>query len=433
MAASLYGRLTRLPQTLSVAVTTLTLVFAATSHAGAAVRAREALDAPALNGQLARAMSAAGRYSGAYVYDLTTGQTLFSQRADVARPPASVEKLYTSTTALTLLGPDAHFDTQVLGVGSLSPDGVWHGNLYLRGAGDPTFGSAAFIAGYYGAGDGASTGQLALTLRARGIQRVQGRVLGDETIFDALRGGPRTGGRYDPDLTGVLSGLAYNRGQAGGLNDLHAPAAYAALELAGTLRHLGVVVTGKSGAGVSPPAAIPLAAVPSPPLSTLLLLQNAPSDNFFAEMLVKNLGARFGGAGTTAAGAAVVRRTIAFLGIRPRVVDGSGLSRADATSPRQLVTLLSRVAAEPLGAVLRASLAVAGHTGTLHLRMRGTVASGRCQAKTGTLIGVSNLAGWCEAADGHMLEFAFLMDGIDVYSARALQDAMTVAVARYSG
>ena len=64
--------------------------------------------------------------------------------------------------------------------------------------------------------------------------------------------------------------------------------------------------------------------------------------------------------------------------------------------------------------------------------MRGTVASGRCQAKTGTLIGVSNLAGWCEAADGHVLEFAFLMDGIDVYSARALQDAMTVAVARYS-
>src|SRR5947209_20149702 len=122
MAASLYGRLTRLPRTLSVAVTTLTLVFAATSHAGAAVRARGALDAPALNGQLARAMSGAGRYSGAYVYDLTTGQTLFSARADVARPPASVEKLYTSTTALTLLGPDAHFDTQVLGVGSPTAD-----------------------------------------------------------------------------------------------------------------------------------------------------------------------------------------------------------------------------------------------------------------------------------------------------------------------
>jgi D-alanyl-D-alanine carboxypeptidase/D-alanyl-D-alanine-endopeptidase (penicillin-binding protein 4) len=376
-------------------------------------------------------MRSAGPFSGAYVYDLSSGRTLFSERADDRRPPASVEKLYTSTTALTLLGADSRLETDVLGAGSLAPSGVWHGDLYLHGGGDPTFGSADFIASAYGVGEGASVGELALRLRAAGVQRVDGRILGDESLFDALRGGPRTGFRFDPDLTGVLSGLAFNRGQAGGQTGLHAPAAYAALQLAGTLRHLGVTVTGASGAGIAPPAATVLARVQSPPLSTLLRLQNTASDNFFAEMLVKLLGARFGGAGTTTAGAAVVRHTIAPLGVRARVVDGSGLSRADATSPRQVVTLLTKVFAQPLGAVLRSSLAVAGRSGTLRLRMRDTPASGRCQGKTGTLDGVSNLAGWCDAAGGDTLAFAFEMDGISDYAAHLLQDNMTITVARY--
>jgi D-alanyl-D-alanine carboxypeptidase/D-alanyl-D-alanine-endopeptidase (penicillin-binding protein 4) len=388
----------------------------------------------ALSAQLTRVMRSAGPFSGAYVYDLSSGRTLFSERADEQRPPASVEKLYTSTTALTLLGADARLETDVLGAGSLGPDGVWHGDLFLHGGGDPTFGSADFIARAYGVGEGASVGQLGLSLRAAGLRRVDGRILGDESMFDALRGGPRTGFRFDPDLTGVLSALAFDRGQSGGQQGLHAPAAYAALQLAGTLRHLGVTVTGASGAGVAPPAATTvLARVQSPPLSTLLDLQNTASDNFFAEMLVKVLGARFGGAGTTTAGAAVVRRTIAPLGVRARVVDGSGLSRADATSPRQVVTLLTKVFAQPLGAVLRSSLAVAGQTGTLRLRMRATAAAGRCQGKTGTLDGVSNLAGWCDAAGGHTLAFAFEMDGISDYAAHLLQDNMTITVARYAG
>ena len=91
-----------------------------------------------------------------------------------------------------------------------------------------------------------------------------------------------------------------------------------------------------------------------------------PSDNFFAETLVKDLGARYGGAGTTAAGAAVVAQTIAsLLGIHPRVVDGSGLSEADRTSPYEVADLLVELAPTPIGAMLRDSLAVAGRTGTL--------------------------------------------------------------------
>ncbi len=378
-------------------------------------------------------MGRAGPYSGAYVYDVSTGTTLFSLRADEQRPPASVEKLYTSTTALMRLGASAQLSTTVVGVGSMTPDGVWQGNLYLHGGGDPTFGSADFIRRAYGSGNGATIGQLALALKARGIRRVDGSVLGDESFFDSLRGGPPTGYAYDPDIEGALSALAFDRGQAGTQRGRHAPAAWAAQQLAGTLRRLGIKVVGPSGAGVAPPAATLLASVESPPLTTLLHLMLPESDNFFAEMLIKVLGARFGGAGTTSAGAAVVSQTIHAMGIQARVVDGSGLSRVDQTSPHQVVTLLTDLFDQPLGAVLRGALPVAGHTGTLRLRMRGTWASGRCQAKTGTLIGASNLAGWCDTKGGDTVAFAFFMDGIDVYAARALQDAMTADVARLGG
>ena len=128
-------------------------------------------------------------------------------------------------------------------------------------------------------------------------------------------------------------------------------------------------------------------------------------------MLVKDLGASYGGAGTTAAGASVVRQTIAsLLGIHPKVVDGSGLSPADVTSPYQVADLLVELAPTPIGSVLRGDLAVAGQTGTLATRMRHTAAAGRCEGKTGTLTGVSNLVGYCQSSDGHLLAFAIFTD-----------------------
>ncbi len=94
------------------------------------------------------------------MYDVSAKQALFSERATALRPPASVEKLYTATTALQRLGPTARLSTTVLGVGALNPGGVWEGNLYLRGGGDPTFGTSAFIHSHYGA-RGASISTLA--------------------------------------------------------------------------------------------------------------------------------------------------------------------------------------------------------------------------------------------------------------------------------
>jgi D-alanyl-D-alanine carboxypeptidase/D-alanyl-D-alanine-endopeptidase (penicillin-binding protein 4) len=91
--------------------------------------------------------------------------------------------------------------------------------------------------------------------------------------------------------------------------------------------------------------------------------------------------------------------------------------------------LLTELAPTSIGSVLRSSLAVAGHTGTLELRMRDTRAAGNCQGKTGTLTGVSNLVGYCQAADGHTLVFAIFTDGIPTETAHVFQDNMTITIA----
>jgi serine-type D-Ala-D-Ala carboxypeptidase/endopeptidase (penicillin-binding protein 4) len=385
-----------------------------------------------LQASLGHQLALAGPADGGYVYDLTTKQALFSERAATMRPPASVEKLYTATAALARMGATARLATTVLGVGHLAPGGVWEGSLYLRGGGDPTFGSTSFIHSHYG-GVGASISALVSQLvRVDGIHLVTGSIEGDESYFDSLRGEPSSDFAPDPFLEGTLSALAFNRGESGRERGAHAPAAYAARELRQALKADGVSVVGPSGAAPTPAGAVQLALAPSPTVAQLLGLMLPPSDNFFAETLVKDLGALYGGAGTTAAGASVVSKTIlAVLGIAPRVVDGSGLSEADRTSPYQVADLLVGLAQTPIGTVLRNSLAVAGRTGTLALRMRNTAAAGHCQGKTGTLTGVSNLVGYCQALDGHTLAFAIFTDGISTTAAHTFQDRMAIKVADY--
>jgi serine-type D-Ala-D-Ala carboxypeptidase/endopeptidase (penicillin-binding protein 4) len=398
--------------------------------AGAPSTAGAATGPAALRVQLNREMRIAGSSSGAYVYDVSTHRPLFSRNPEESAPPASVEKLYTSTAALLRLGPNARLSTTVLGSGSLDSGGVWHGDLYLHGGGDPTFGSSAFIRAYYGAGASVST--LAQQLAARGIVRVDGQIVGDESFLDSLRGGPRTGYAPDTEIEGTLSALTFNRGATGSEGGPHAPAAYAALQLLHALRAQHISVSDGVSTGTTPAGAPPLASVQSPPISVLLGLMDRPSDNFFAETLVKDLSALLGGSGSTSAGAGVVRQTLAHsFGLHPHIVDGSGLSRSDRTTPLSVVTLLANLTGTSIGEVLQSDLSVAGHSGTLALRMRNTTASGRCEAKTGTLNGVSNLAGWCHALGGHTLAFCFLMDGPSEAAAHLLQDNMTITLAGF--
>ena len=254
-------------------------------------------------------------------------------------------------------------------------------------------------------------------LRGLHITAVQGRIVGDESYFDSLRGTPSTAYHRDlNDNEGLLSGLAYDRGFAnftGTIPQLR-PALYATSQFASALRAAGVKVPANTPiyTGRTPVTAQRLAIVKSPSMARLIQLTNTPSDNYLAEMLLKGLGARFGGSGTTSAGAAVVR--------------------AELASTFGIVTLLSALYSN---SDFFNSLAVGGETGTLQHEMRGTPAQGDCHAKTGTLHDVASLAGYCQARDGHELAFAFLANRIGsadyVHSVEA--NTMAAALARYDG
>ena len=256
-------------------------------------------------------------------------------------------------------------------------------------------------------------------------------MIGDESRFDALRGGPAS--NYGVSYwVGPLSGLPFNHGKTLGRRSRFqsAPARYAAERFQVELRRAGVRVRRAARAGVTPAEAVLLGEWASPRMSVLVRHTNRPSDNYMAETLLKALGADHGGGGSTAAGTEVARREAAELGARPTMVDGSGLSRQNRTTPRDVVELLTGMDAGELAEPMRISLAVAGQSGTLVDRMRGTAAQGRCRAKTGTIDGVSNLAGYCTSRSGARTAFAILMSG-SVWTAHPLQNKMAAALARY--
>jgi serine-type D-Ala-D-Ala carboxypeptidase/endopeptidase (penicillin-binding protein 4) len=413
------------------AVLALCLVLGWVSSAGAASNPAAASLA-SLQRTLAADLRQAGGQSSALVVDLRTGQTLFAARPDVARLPASIEKLYTTSTALLEYGPTATLQTAVLGRGSLAPGGVWKGTLYLRGGGDPTFGSASFDQAAYGTG--ATVQDLAAAIRAAGIERIDGPIVGDGSLFDALRGTPATGFAPNTEVEGQLGGLIYDAGfTTPAQNALQPrPALFATLAFVAALRAAGVRVPANTPilTGSAPSGASLVAAVNSPPMSTLIQLTNAPSDNFFAETLLKDLGASFGAGGTTAAGAGVVQATIASAyNLHPRLDDGSGLSRFDRTTAAQVVSLLrQQVDDQPFVD----SLAIAGESGTMQQEMLGTPAVDNCRGKTGTLSDVANLAGYCTARNGDLLAFAFLENGLsNSTTGHEIEDAMGAQLAEY--
>jgi D-alanyl-D-alanine carboxypeptidase/D-alanyl-D-alanine-endopeptidase (penicillin-binding protein 4) len=389
----------------------------------------------ALDSALHRGIHKLGSWSGAYVLDLTTGQMLYGFKPDVARTPASVEKLYTTSVVLLEFGPQATLSTNLYGTGYRDPHGTWQGRLYLRGGGDPTFGSAAFDRAWYGGG--ATIGSLVANLQAQEhLRALHGPIVGDAGYFDALPSTIESNFAFDPYMEGSLSALAFNRGVFdGGWAGVRNPPVYAAGRLALALRYVGHVKLARHqrlAAGATPAAAQLLASVNSPPMATLIALTNTPSDNFFAETLTKDLGARFGSGGTTAAGVAVIKaQLLSRFSLAPVFDDGSGLSYDDATTPREVVALLSDMAGNP---TFVDSLALAGETGTLQHEMNGTIAQGNCRGKTGTLADVASLAGYCTAADGHRLAFAFLANRLgDAELGHRIEAAMAVSLAKYAG
>jgi D-alanyl-D-alanine carboxypeptidase/D-alanyl-D-alanine-endopeptidase (penicillin-binding protein 4) len=326
------------------------------------------------------------------------------------------------------LGPSARFHTTLLGKGRLS-HGVWHGNLYLRGGGDPTFGDQQFNA-FWNHGFGPTPNQLVDQLKRAGIHRVAGELFADESLFDRRRGGLAT--RLDadlPDFAGELSALTYDHGTT---LPRYSPATFSVHELALTMRASHIQVRAASHAADAPHGSRLLATASSPPLSIMTRLMDVPSDDLFAELFVKQLGVLFGRGGTIASGARVVSDAVSSAyGLRPRILDGSGLSRLDRTSPLQIVDLLRETWHTPIGGQLAAALPTVGREGTVQGIGRKTAAAGRCVAKTGTLNYVTNLAGICRARDGHMLAFGIFIDGPANPAAVTIEDRLIGDIARY--
>lgn len=399
--------------------------------AAAALAAAIALPAPAsasLRDSLAQRMRSAGASSGAYVYNATQGRAVFRWRHTRSRVLASNTKLFTTAVALARYGAEGTLGTEVRGDGQLEPEGSWNGDLYLVGGGDPTFGSRSFVRRSYGGG--ATVERLAVLLDEAGIQNVTGRVYGDESHFDSLRGGPDSG--YGTSIwVGPLSALDFNRGLAreNGSAFQTNPPKFAAAKLDRALGRRGISVDGSPKAGRAPAGAQVLASVDSPPMERLIRLTNKPSDNFFAEMLLKDVAFQVTGKGTTRRGARQASRFARELGSRARLADGSGLSRGDRASPYRVVRLLLALRDRPEFDAFYGSLSIAGRDGTLAPRMRGGAARGRCRGKTGTLNNVSALSGYCTARSGDVYVFSILMNGVSVGGARGLQDRMATAIA----
>jgi serine-type D-Ala-D-Ala carboxypeptidase/endopeptidase (penicillin-binding protein 4) len=383
-----------------------------------------------LKSSLTRYMRLAGSASGAYVYDISAHKQVFAWRAGTPRILASNTKLFTSAAALVRFGTDGTLGTEVLGDGQLEDDGVWRGNLYLRGGGDPTFGSSTYTRKFYGGG--ATVQQLAKLLDQAGVKRVTGRVYGDESRFDSLRGGPDSG--YGVSIwVGPLSALAYNRGFAteSGSAFQTNPPAFAAARLDDALEARGIAVKGKPGAGKAPAGLDVLASVDSPPMGRIIRLMNEPSDNFFAEMLAKDVAMQVNGRGTTSAGAALIAGFARRLGSGAQLVDGSGLSRGNRASPYRVVRLLRAMykREQVQSDAYIDSLAIAGSEGTLKDRMRHGPAHRRCVGKTGTLSDVSALSGYCEITSGNTYAYSILMNRVSTTGARLLQDRMLQKIA----
>jgi PBP4 family serine-type D-alanyl-D-alanine carboxypeptidase len=187
--------------------------------------------------------------------------------------------------------------------------------------------------------------------------------------------------------------------------------------------------------GRAPAGALGLAQVVSEPLTKILDEMDGDSDNFVAEMLLKDLGAEVGTGGTTAAGVAVVVRDLQAAGIPltgVRLADGSGLSQLDRVTARALGALLVSAWNDlDLQQPLWQALPVAGRTGTLEHRMRTRPALGNVRAKTGTTDGASALSGFV----GDRYAFVVLQNGAPVswFAARKAQDRFATALASALG
>ncbi len=358
-------------------------------------------------------------------------QVVYEANADTAVIPASLTKLFTAAAALDGFGADARLRTAVRAAAP-PVDGVVAGDLWLVGGGDPVLGTDAW-AGQLDTSPQPHTSLDVLADRvvAAGVRRVEGRVVGDESRYDAERYVDTWPDRLIADgEVGPLSALTVNDGfltwghPGVPFDD---PPADAAKIFAELLAARGVTFTAPAAAGPAGAGAVEVAAIEGPTVGELVKAMLRDSDNGTAELFVKELGLQRFGQGSTAAGVRAVGEILTRAGIPLASVilaDGSGLSDAARLTCTSVTTLLTTRAADLAG-----MLAVAGQDGTLARRFVGTPVAGRLRAKTGSLDGVAALGGYVDNSSGTTLAFSYVVNGLTHgSSARSLQDALADAL-----
>ena len=332
------------------------------------------------------------------------GTVWYRHRADVARPPASNEKLLLSMALLDRFGAAQTFDVRALGA-AVDGTGSVDGNLYVKGQGDPEVGTPQLDL-------------LASRLWDAGLRHLTGHVVGVTGPFhrDWFAPGWR---RYFPaEDIALPTALTFRGNVAPSGTHVRYPEALAATYLTHTLRHLGVTIGSKATAGPGVTGLTELATVSSKPLGSILERMDHRSINFAAEVLGKTLAFGDGEAGTIANGAAAICAYEASHHVAATCHDGSGLSYANRQTAIGIVHMLWNADHQPWLDTLRTALPSAGD-GTLRHRLGGI----RIRAKTGTLDNISALSGWVwnGPTDG-WITFSMLTSGMDEYAAKDLED-----------
>lgn len=346
---------------------------------------------------------------GIKVVAVETGEVIYEKNAHKLHHPASTTKLYTAATALAKLGADYRFETTLYVDADVGTEDIQ--NVYLKGRADPVLQRDDLM-------------KLGDALLQTGVKSLQGNIVVDETYLDRVPEGP--GWMWD-DRPLIVSALSireiepdtntWSRGLACG----HL--------LKSLFIEKGIKVTGEVVSGTVPSDTQIVAKHLSPPLADIIRLMNKPSDNWIAELLFKTIGAEVvGEPGTWKKGRQAVTEYLSEIMDEPpmhRLIDGSGLSRYNLLNAELLTNLLVYMYQNfELMPEYLSSLPIAGVDGTLRDRMQGVSAEKMLRAKTGTLSGVSALAGYTITADDEVLAFGILISHYIGHPAlgRSIQD-----------
>ena len=331
---------------------------------------------------------------GIKVVAVETGEVIYEKNSHKLHHPASTTKLFTAATALAKLGADYRFETTLYSDSVVKGEVV--GNIYLKGRADPVLQPQDLV-------------KLGDALLQMGVKSIQDNIVVDETYLDAIWEGP--GWMWD-DRPLWINALSIREVEPDGNKMSRALACGHLLKT--ILMEKGINVRGNIVPGTVSSEAHSVAKHLSPPLADILKQMNKPSDNWIAELVFKTIGAEvIGEPGTWKKGRDVVTGFLAEIMDEPpmhRFVDGSGLSRYNLLNAELLTKFLTYMYYNfELMPEFLASLPIAGVDGTLKNRMQGVSAEKILRAKTGTLSGVSALAGYTVTADDEVFAFGILI------------------------